>query len=326
MRATAAALLDRHRIFHSRDPEETRSFLASKQFRLDYLDGDAAMDTHINGIYLPGSYIGCFYYGRPTQTCATPARTDFWIQMAIRSRFELTQGREQVVCNGTTAAVLSPTHENVIRSDSNCGRLVMSLSGTTVTRQLAALLGAPVHAALEFDASLDARSGYGLSIARYMRTAAADLECSDGLLHNAIAMSLFEQFVVGALLLSHHHNYSDALSLPQKAVSPRDVKRAIDYIRANLDTALTLADIVAAAGVPGRTLFKHFRAFTGMSPMSYARTARLERIRTILLDAQRQESIAGVAARYGFDHPGRFALEYRKRFGERPSQTCAPKQ
>ena len=136
-------------------------------------------------------------------------------------------------------------------------------------------------------------------------------------------MSLFEQFVVGALLLlSHHHNYSDALSLPQKAISPRDVKRAIDRdIRANLDTAVTLADIVAAAGVPGRTLFKHFRAFTGMSPMNYVRTARLERIRAVLLDEQRQESIAGVAARYGFDHPGRFALEYRKRFGEKPSQT-----
>jgi AraC-like DNA-binding protein len=323
MQATSTALLERHRIFHSRNPEETRSFLASKEFRLDYPDCDAAVDTHINGIYLPGSYIGCFYYGRATQVRATPARTDFWVQITTRGRFELTQAREQVVCDGTTAAVLSPTHENLVCSDRNCSRLVMSLSGATVIRQLVALLGGPVHASLEFAAPLDVRSGYGLSIARFMRTAAADLECADGWLHNPIAMSLFEQFIVGALLLSHRHNYSEALSLPQKSISPRDVKRAIDYIRANLDTAVTLADIVAAAGVPGRTLFKHFRAFTGMSPMNYLRATRMERIRAALLDAEHEESIAGIAARYGFDHPGRFALEYRKRFGEKPSQTCA---
>jgi AraC-like DNA-binding protein len=323
MQATATALLERHRIFHSRSPEETRAFLTSKQFRLNYPDSGASVDAHINGIYLPGSYIGCFYYGRATQIHATPARTDFWIQIAMRSRFELTQGREQVVCDGTTAAVLSPTHENLIYSDSNCSRLVMSLSGATVIKQLAALLGGPVHAPLEFATPLDVGSGYGRSIARYLHTAAADLECDDGLLHNPIALSLFEQFIVGALLLSHPHNHSDALSLPQKSISPRDVKRAIDYIRANLDAAVTLADIVAAAGVPGRTLFKHFRAFTGMSPMNYLRTTRLERIRAALLDAKHGESIADIAARYGFDHPGRFSLEYRKRFGEKPSQTCA---
>lgn len=323
MQATAAALLERHRIFHSRDPEEARSFLASKQFRLEYRDSDAAVDTHINGIYLPGSYIGSFYHGRAAQTCATPARTDFWIQLALRQRFELVQGCERVVCDRSSAAVLSPTHENVIFSEAHCGRLVMSLSGATMIKQLAALLGGPVHTPLEFSAALDLSSGYGRSIARYLRTAAADLECGDGLLHNPIAMSLFEQLIVSALLLSHRHNYSDQLSLPQKSISPRDVKRAIDYIRANLDAAVTLSDIIAAAGVPGRTLFKHFRAFTGMSPMTYLRTTRLERVRAALLDARHGESIASIAARYGFDHPGRFALEYRKRFGEKPSETCA---
>ena len=34
-----------------------------------------------------------------------------------------------------------------------------------------------------------------------------------------------------------------------------------------------------------------------------------------------EESITEIAGRWGFSHMGRFAVEYRKRFGEPPSQT-----
>jgi hypothetical protein len=35
---------------------------------------------------------------------------------------------------------------------------------------------------------------------------------------------------------------------------PRDIKRAIAYIDANLDVAMSLPDIVGVSGVAGRTL------------------------------------------------------------------------
>ena len=63
-----------------------------------------------------------------------------------------------------------------------------------------------------------------------------------------------------ALLLSHPHNYSDALRRLEKPIAPRDVRRAIDYIEAHLDQAITVADLVEATGVAGRTLFMHFKS------------------------------------------------------------------
>jgi AraC-like DNA-binding protein len=33
------------------------------------------------------------------------------------------------------------------------------------------------------------------------------------------------------------------------------------------------------------------------------------------------ESVATIAARWGFTHLGRFAIDYRRRFGSYPSQT-----
>jgi AraC-like DNA-binding protein len=52
--------------------------------------------------------------------------------------------------------------------------------------------------------------------------------------------------------------------------------------------------------------------------MRYLRDARFARGREALLGAEDQ-SITQVAMRWGFYHLGRFAVDYRKRFGETPS-------
>ena len=73
--------------------------------------------------------------------------------------------------------------------------------------------------------------------------------------------------------------------------------------------------------MPGRTLIKHFRDFKGTSPMRYLRSARYERVRAALRRAEPEESVTDVASQWGFTHLGRFSVEYRRRFGESPSET-----
>ena len=68
----------------------------------------------------------------------------------------------------------------------------------------------------------------------------------------------FEQFVMNWLLLAQPSNYSDALRGRSPAIAPRDVRRATDFIHANLAQPITLADLVGVSGVAGRTLLKHF--------------------------------------------------------------------
>jgi transcriptional regulator GlxA family with amidase domain len=84
---------------------------------------------------------------------------------------------------------------------------------------------------------------------------------------------------------------------------------------------VTLADLVQAAGVPGRTLLKHFRDSKGVSPMRYLRNARFRHVRQALMKAQPGESVTALAMGFGFTHMGRFAVEYHQRFGESPSET-----
>jgi transcriptional regulator GlxA family with amidase domain len=99
------------------------------------------------------------------------------------------------------------------------------------------------------------------------------------------------------------------------------VRRAVDFIEANLEAPIVLADIVAASGIAGRTLTEHFRRFRGTTPMRYLRRARFEKVRAALQRAGPEESVTSIAMRCGFGHMGRFSVEYRRTFGEMPSQT-----
>jgi AraC-like DNA-binding protein len=78
---------------------------------------------------------------------------------------------------------------------------------------------------------------------------------------------------------------------------------------------------VAVAGVPGRTLFKHFEDWKGVSPMRYLRNTRFQRAREALERAEPEARITEIAKSCGFNHMSRFSAEYRKRFGESPSET-----
>src|SRR5262249_23895678 len=131
----------------------------------------------------------------------------------------------------------------------------------------------------------------------------------------------FEDLLFTNLLLSHPHSYTQSLRRLARLVGSREVKRAIDYMEANRASPIGFAEITAAAGVPGRTLLEHFKRYRGVSPMGYLRGARFARVREALRYAEPEENVTGTAMSLGFTHMGRFSVEYRKRFGESPSET-----
>lgn len=319
-----APRLERQKIFHSRDVEETRAFLRGKEFRFDVVPRDTRrLDVHINGVYLPGMFIGYIQYGSPVTVRATPARDDYWIQLPVRGCIETTTGHVSVTCDARHAAVCAPMEENLLRSEAGSARFNVSLTRGAMIRQLTMLLGEVPRQMVAFEPMVDLTSGYGRSLARHLHFAVGELECEDSMLWEPSAMARFEVSLITGLLLSHPHNYGEALGRLDRQVAPRDVKRAIEYIQAQLREEVTLTEIVEQSRIPGRTLFKHFRDFTGVSPMRYLKNARFNCVRDALRHAQPGELVSQIAIRCGFTHMGRFSVEYRQRFAETPSNTLA---
>lgn len=107
------------------------------------------------------------------------------------------------------------------------------------------------------------------------------------------------------------------------AVLPAQLRRAVAYVDEHLHEDVGLGEIAAAARMSPRGLQAAFRRELGRTPVGYLREARLDAARVDLLraDPTGGETVASVAARWGFAHSGRFATAYRDRFGESPGTT-----
>ena len=100
------------------------------------------------------------------------------------------------------------------------------------------------------------------------------------------------------------------------------LQRARDYMEANADKPITVLELAQASGSCVRTLEYIFRDYFDVTPKNYLKSQRLVAVRHELLRSLHSKSrIKQVAHRWGFWHMSQFAADYRRFFGELPSET-----
>ncbi|MBY3326668.1 AraC family transcriptional regulator [Rhizobium laguerreae] len=174
---------------------------------------------------------------------------------------------------------------------------------------------------IDFPPHIDLTSGPGLVLQQIVSSLHRGLSGDGPLQRSPLAVSSLCDAAVYLLLETCPNRYSNELALPAPAPAPRHVKWAIDFMQEHVAEPISLNDIALAAKVSVRTLQQGFRQFRQTTPMSYLQDLRMAAAHRDLLESDARQAIADVALKWGFMHPGRFAAEYRKRFGQLPSQT-----
>ncbi|MCJ1712913.1 AraC family transcriptional regulator [Curtobacterium sp. VKM Ac-2922] len=109
-----------------------------------------------------------------------------------------------------------------------------------------------------------------------------------------------------------------ALSLPKNA----RVRAMVEHVHAHVREPVSVAELSAVSGLSVRSVQESFARVLGVSPLTYVREVRLDRVRQELLELDpRDVTVGDVARRWGFAHLGRFSAVYLDRFGEYPKQT-----
>jgi AraC family ethanolamine operon transcriptional activator len=102
----------------------------------------------------------------------------------------------------------------------------------------------------------------------------------------------------------------------------RAVRRAVAYIEENAQEPIHLRDLCLITGASERTLRYGFLERYGVSPKAYLQAFRLNGVRKKLRRADPASTkVAEIANHWGFWHMGKFAADYRRLFGELPSET-----
>ena len=322
--ARPGPLLRPFQVCHSRSLEEIRAVMRDRfGFGLEPLDPKQEVtDAAVSCMDLPGGVSMHYgHYGTEVEVTTPARRENFMVLMPIAGQVVSYATETPEPCTARRSIISSPGTGGRTRSNARARRINLSIKRDLLVRHLVDLMGEGAYDDLVFDRDIDYTRGFGRSLRGLAFWAAKEAGRDAEWLSDPYTARAFQDWIAIGLLRFQHHSYSERLAHDPHFVAPQDVKRVADYVRAHAERPIGLADLIAVAGVPGRTLTRHFRDTFGLSPMAYLRKVRFARARRDLLRAAPGETVADIAWRWGFRHMGRFSVDYRRQFGEAPSTT-----
>lgn len=122
---------------------------------------------------------------------------------------------------------------------------------------------------------------------------------------------------LAALLVTSHNKIQPKSILSKGGLSPRNLRRVLEFIHANIDKPLTLESIAACAELSSSHFLHQFRNSMNISPYKYVLTVRIDKSKCMLKSSHL--SILEVAQAVGFDNPQHFATVFKRIAGVSPS-------
>jgi AraC-like DNA-binding protein len=247
----------------------------------------------------------------------------YQVNVPTGGRMLAASGGQQVVAGPGTAMLYVPDRTAVFSGwASPAPLLALRISRPALEHELEQLLDRPLRHPIELGLGMDVSTGRGAQWWALVRSLAADLADGTALVRQPGLAAPFASSIMTGLLMTAAHQYRDELDTPVPAAGGHAVRAARAYIEASADQPITVPDIARAAGVGVRGLQQAFQRSLGVSPAVHLRHVRLRRVHRALLAADPGTTTVGeVAARWCFPHPGRFAAQYRERYGVLPGET-----
>jgi AraC-like DNA-binding protein len=248
----------------------------------------------------------------------------YHIDLPLHGSVDTSCGTQSVVATPARAAVYTPNeHTFVSRWRADATQVSIKIDRAALEHELARILGRPVSRRIEFDIGFDLT----LAGARRWRSTLQiliDTMTDPGTIPDSALtaqIGCLERALIIGLLTNQRHSATDALRDSPTSTDPAALRKVVELVTAAPGAQYTMTDLAAAAGIGVRQLQKLFHERFDMSPSEYLRSIRLEGTRTDLLRHEPGTTVSDIAFRWGFNHLGRYAQYYERKFGESPSRT-----
>lgn len=133
---------------------------------------------------------------------------------------------------------------------------------------------------------------------------------------SSVIAPLIQDEIHARLLLSPAGGYLARLMWHDDKAA--QISKAISMIRNNIAESAGISALAAAAGMSKSAFHVHFKAVTGMSPLSYAKNLRLIYARAEIRESRKP--IAVIAHGFGYESPAQFSRDYAGKFGLSPRE------
>lgn len=321
-----AAPLEAYTVLVSQDLDEVRQqggqVFCAHQLQVS---GPAQnLDTRL--YYRPLEHIGLGRLSYGATVDIDPGTLDdfYLLQWPLRGGEIINVGGEEILSSPRVASLINPGQRFFMRHQTDSEKLFIRINRQALRRLAQQLTPQTPARELIFQTALRLDKPELASLRHLLDW--LFLEASSGvLLSQPLLASRVEETLLMSLLQLLPHNQSTSASPP--TVAPGFIVRAEEWMRHHAHEPLTVAQIAAHAGVSIRSLYAGFQRYRQRAPMEYLRDLRLQQVHQELQHAQDPHTqVTQVALRWGFGHLGQFAADYKKRFGQLPSQTLRQKK
>jgi AraC-like DNA-binding protein len=243
-----------------------------------------------------------------------------FVQLLLSGRVLINDDQRDFPSTPEQPSVVSPNGTITLRWHPDATAIVFRIDQKAIENELVDLLCQPIGQPLKFQLAMDLTRAPVRSWVDLAMLFAGELGRADGIATNPVIANDMERILVRGLLLCQPHNYTSKLT---DTDVPGYLAAAMGVIEDRTGAALSAGSLARHVGVSTRALQAAFREHLGVTPLQYLRQVRLRRVHEDLLANQRRDgtTVSAVANRWGFSHLGRFAKDYRSRYGETPSQT-----
>ncbi|MFI0418897.1 AraC family transcriptional regulator [Spongiactinospora sp. 9N601] len=317
-------LLGNRPVFASSDLDEVRDEVGRIfcPHKLDLAGAASLLSARFNSVGLGSVRISYLDYGADVRIEPGDLGTFFLVMIPLAGRSLIRGGDQEIVSTPEIAALPSPTRHLDMRWAAGTPQLIVKFERTAIECALEQLLGEPLDRPIVFDLGVDLTAGWARAWRGMADLIVREAEHDDGLTAQPLAVAHLENALVTSLLTMQPSNYRERLTAPRPPALPKVVRRALEFIEQHAHLPITTEDVARAVAVSGRSLQEGFRAHLGRTPMAQLREVRLAKAHEELSAGDpSRTTVTTVAARWGFLHQGRFAAQYRQRYGRHPSET-----
>jgi AraC-like DNA-binding protein len=216
-----------------------------------------------------------------------------------------------------SACVVSPTDRFTGLYAPGTQNLLVKMPVPAVELACARLTGDECGSSLVFD--LPAAPGATWTSAVELAAKAVDDFHSDFTLPPRLGVEL-ERLIISSLLLGQPHSAKERFGQRSGGRAALAAAKVAKAIRSAPERDIDFADMAQHHGISLRTLQDGFCNHFGQPPSAFLRDVRLDMAHR-LLSTEVDVSVTDVALSCGFSHLGRFARDYRRRYGSSPSET-----
>lgn len=303
------------------DVETASSALSEAYSEVTVVRHRASRRLHMEVVTCKLPNITCGRLRISSSTVRAPLYPLITVCLPISGQAVITTNSSSASVGGQSAVVVSSGSPVVVEYlTDDCEIETLVFEQAAVEAELASMRGAQLARPLRFDSrlSLSAPSPWSRALAMLH----GELTDPDGFAALPAMSTRLGRLIMAGLLVSQPHNYTEDLNKPNSMLASKPIRKALEFIEDRPAEIETVADIASMVGLSVRALDDGFRRFVGTPPMTYLRNLRITRAHEELMAADPYSTTAtAIARKWGFGHYGRFAADYRRRFGHKPSET-----